>query len=301
MMSYSMGRCPMYNALVIGAGFMGSKKDIGPSLGIYTHGKAYSRHPQFNLVGFLDSNLSVAKNAAAVWGGKAYNDLDEAFSNRIDVVSVVVPDNIHYPILKELARRDMSLVLCEKPFVETIEHAQDIVDLYKKEGIYGAVNYTRRYLPQIQQLKREIASGAFGEYLFSKGYFGNGLVHDGSHMVDLLLYLLDTTRNFDYEEIPSSLYRIFELDLFFQTVRIRLTDFTWQIEYQTRGVSPFYGWQIHMNHEKTIKTDIGIAMFLAVANVANFLDGTEPLLCTFEDAKKTLEVSLCLEQQKSKQ
>lgn len=286
----------MYNALVIGAGFMGSKKDSYENDKIFTHGKAYCLHPRFHLMGFVDTNLEDAKNAASIWGGSGYASIDEACSaNKIDVVSIVTPDGTHFDVLRDLGLvENLKHVFCEKPLTMSSISAKQIISGYRYTGLSGSVNYTRRYLPEFDELKQQIRKGEFGKYLFSQGYFGNGLIHDGSHMVDLLLYLVNTYENFSYKEIDSELYRIFELDMFFEKKRIRITDFGWQIEYQTTGISPFYNWQTHINHEKTIQCRIDRAMYNAIDNIANYLDGKEKLKCTFEDAYNVLEACECL-------
>jgi predicted dehydrogenase len=286
----------MYNALVIGAGFMGSKKDSLEDDKVFTHGKSYYLHPKFNLVGFVDTNLEEAKKAASIWGGKGFTKLKSACaSSRIDVVSVVTPDQTHFDVLADVALlTGIKHIFCEKPLAPSFILARGITNLFSWLDISGSVNYTRRYLPEIDELRLQISRGDFGSYLFSQGYFGNGLIHDGSHMVDLLLYLLGTYENFSYNEIDSSLYRIFELDIFFEKKRIRLTDFTWQLEYQTTGISPFYNWQTHINHEKTVQCRIDRAIYNAIDNIANYLDGKEDLKCTFRDACNALEACECL-------
>lgn len=286
-----------YNSLVIGAGFMGSLKDSKEEEErIFTHGKAYNKHPGFNLVGFVDKDIKRSKEASIIWGGNYYSSIDEAFkNNKIDVVSIVTPDSEHFNTLLEVSNFPVKHVLCEKPFTETVVEAKSIIELYKKKSISGSLNYTRRYMPEIESLKNEIKQNSFGKYLFSTGYFGNGILHDGSHMVGLLLYLLNTVENFSYTEVPSDFYRIFELDIFFERKRVKLKDFTWQIEYQTPGISPFYGWQTHINYEKTVFCNIDKAMYLAVDDIYNHLTDKTSLKCSFKEGLKIMELCEWLE------
>lgn len=269
-------------ALVIGAGFMGSIKDDPKDDRIFTHGKAYKLHPGFNLVGFVDPDIERAMLACNRFGGIAYEAIDDAFDyNEIDVVSVATPDATHCTVLTDLAKRPVKYVFCEKPLVNTLEELETVEKAFAGTGIKVVVNYTRRFLPQVWNIKHLLDAGICGKYLYSVGHFGNGLIHDGSHMVDLLLYLADTVENFHFHEIDSKFYRIFELDIFFEKGRIRFTDFGWQIKLSSVKLSPFYHWQQHITEDTVIPCDIDRAMYTAVNNL-------DAGLSTIESAGRTL-------------
>ena len=52
------------------------------------------------------------------------------------------------------------------------------------------MNYTRRFVPEIRSIREAIKSGNYGAFLTGTGYYGKGLLHNGSHMVDLLQFLV---------------------------------------------------------------------------------------------------------------
>jgi predicted dehydrogenase len=270
------------NALVAGAGFMGSLKDSPNDDRIYTHGKAYKAHPGFNLVGFVDSDIERAMLASSRWGGLAYQTIDEAFDNHeIDVVSVATPDETHCEVLIDLAKRPIRHVFCEKPLVNTLDELEKVEKAFAKSKVKVTVNHTRRFLPQVLEVKSNIDRGIYGEYLYAVGHFGNGLIHDGCHMVDLMLYLVDTVENFHFHEINSKFYRIFELDMFFERARVRFTDFGWQIKVSSVKLSPFYHWQQHIVEDTVIPCAIDRAIYDA-------LDHFESPTSTLKSAGRTL-------------
>jgi len=139
-----------YNALIIGAGRMGaffdSPKDKSK---ILTHAHAYTNHDGFNLVGFYDINPTKASNAAKRWGTKSFKSIAEAFhKNKIDIVSVAVPDQFHFSTLVEIIKYRPKIVFVEKPLTTSEFYTEKIVKLYKKFRIPLLVNYSRRFIPE---------------------------------------------------------------------------------------------------------------------------------------------------------
>jgi predicted dehydrogenase len=107
---------PEFNVLVIGAGAIGAFFDNPDSEHILTHAHAFSAHPGFNLLGFLDTNAERSRNAAQVWKCKAFGSLQEAVEReRVDIACVAVPDELHCSILKEIATLPLKAVFTEKP------------------------------------------------------------------------------------------------------------------------------------------------------------------------------------------
>jgi predicted dehydrogenase len=272
----------MMNALVIGAGFMGSIKDDPKDDRFFTHAKTYKTHPGYNLVGFVDPDTNRLLDAQLKWGVRGYFDINSAFDNqKIDIVSVATPDAMHCAILQDLAKRPIKYVFCEKPLVTTLEELEIVEKAFAGTGIKVIVNYTRRFIPEVWDVRNKIEQGYYGKYLYSVGHFGNGLIHDGSHMVDLLLYLVDTVDNFHYHELDSKYYRIFELDMFFEKARVRFTDFGWQIKVSHVKLSPFYHWQQHIVEDEVTPCAIDRATFWAIDDI----DYSES---TLETAGRTL-------------
>src|SRR3972149_7328158 len=119
-----------YNAMIIGAGNIGAFYDTPDSTNILTHAHAFSKHQGFNLMGFIDTDYHKAEEASAIWGGSAFHSIEEAFDGGpADIVSIAVPDEFHYEILKKLTLYPVKLVFGEKPLVETASQAEEIVRL----------------------------------------------------------------------------------------------------------------------------------------------------------------------------
>jgi hypothetical protein len=52
------------------------------------------------------------------------------------------------------------------------------------------VNYSRRYAKGLQSLRQQILNNDFGKFQGGTGYYGNGLLNNGSHMINLVEFFI---------------------------------------------------------------------------------------------------------------
>lgn len=312
-------RRKQFSALVVGAGRIGAGFDSPESKRVITHAHAYLHHPGFKLVGFVDTDKKQAIRAVKKWGGEAFEDLHTVFCRKkIDVVSVAVPDEFHYSVLMELAKLPVKLVMTEKPLAISMGQAKKLVSSYKRKQIPLAVNYTRRFVPEFIRLRDEIKNKKYGEYLAGTGYYEKGLVHNGSHLIDLIRYLVGTPGNmraFEKKEsaikgdptisgvvrlvnersfvlwgLESKLYSKTEMDLWFEKARIRMLELGDVIEYALPQNSQVFAGYTYLTKRIRVKTKYLEAMKYTVDNIYKFLLGQEKLICDGEDALETLKI-----------
>ncbi len=309
-----------FSVIIIGAGKIGAFFDTPQSREFLTHAHAFSAHPGFELLGFVDSSLESAERASHIWGGNAYQSVDEAFShNTVDVAVVATPDDRHLPLLKELAKYSLELVIAEKPLTRTVAEAEEILALYRENGIRISVNYSRRFVPEFSDLASDIASGVYGRYINGSGHYGKGTTHNGTHMIDLLGLLLGEIKVADvlgciddyYEDDPSctaclslsggkpffmqavscKLFTIFELDLFFEQKRIKITDSGCKIEYYAVCKSELVAGYSYLGLERTIDTSLNRALqYVADQTYSCLLSGKESV-CSGNEALKSLKIA----------
>lgn len=308
-----------FSVLIIGAGQIGAFFDSPAQTAVLTHGHAFARHPGFQPPSFVDIDQEKAGQAARIWGGKAYPSIDEAFrQGKFDVAVVAVPDEFHYEVLKQLVAHPVKCVLAEKPLAKTLSQATKISALYRDCGIPIAVNYMRRFVPEFLDLRARIASGEFGEFLGGCGYYGKGTLHNGSHLVDLLRFLLGEIASAtglccirDWSEADPSWsavldlccggrvmlqavdcrhYTIFELDLLFGRKRVRMVDSGFALElYDTQDSSMFQGYRT-LSSPTRQDTSLSSAFYAAADAIHAFLTAGEPLPCTATDGVKAIEI-----------
>jgi len=259
-----------YKALIIGAGKQGAFCDIkgsGCEHKVISHAKAFKMHGGFDLVGFYDTNEQAMLNAAIEWETDWFSSLEEAFdAYDIDVVSICTPDETHYDILDEVYKYNPKLVLCEKPIATDLRQAVDIVARYETQGIPILVDYTRRFIPELQLFKERIEKGEFGKYLYGWGGFNRGWYHTATHMIDFIFWLLGPDTKFEVREIENAGYRIFQIHLFFEQLY----------------------WK--MMSGETVDPMFNLHTWYVVDNIYKYLKHDEPLLCTGRDALAALSV-----------
>ena len=248
-----------WNVLIIGAGRMGAFSDNPGSESITSLAHGFSYFDEFNIAGFVDSDGMKAQKAAEIWGGEGYSGLDHAFGNRVDVVCIAVPDKLHYKTVIDVLHYKFELLILEKPISPDYSEAEAIEKAVKASGRKCLVNYTRRFLPEFRDLSLRIQKNEFGGFITGNAYYDKGLMHNGSHMIDLIRFLLGDiidcrpllfVKDF-YDDDPSissalflenskainlmcadcRYYTAFELDLLFEKQRVRIVDFGRRIEY----------------------------------------------------------------------
>jgi predicted dehydrogenase len=133
-----------------------------------------------------------------------YDSLD------LDAVVVTTPHTLHHALVMEAIERGLH-VLCEKPLACTPPHAQEIEAAAAAAGVTVTIGYQRRFDPGYVYMHDVIERGELGELLAvsvtcgqrweprtRSGWrqvpelSGGGMLMDtGSHIIDVLLWLVD--------------------------------------------------------------------------------------------------------------
>ena len=104
-------------------------------------------------------------------------------SKRIQVVSILTPNFLHYPMAKKLLENNFN-VICEKPMTITFDEAKNLESIYKSKKLTFAVTYTYTGYPMVRQMKEMIKSGIIGniqrvDLQYYQGWI-NPIIHDNS-------------------------------------------------------------------------------------------------------------------------
>ncbi|MCS7463744.1 Gfo/Idh/MocA family oxidoreductase [Paenibacillus doosanensis] len=141
-----------------------------------------------------------------------------------------------------LALANGSHVLCEKPIAATIQEVRRMMEARDRAGKFVAIGYNLSYTAQIQQLKRDIASGLFGkpkrlksivlwrrtDDYFSSGWKGrrksdkgewilDSVAHNAtSHYLHNMFYVLGarTDASLMPDSVEAELYRVNPIENF---------------------------------------------------------------------------------------
>jgi predicted dehydrogenase len=99
-----------------------------------------------------------AKRVAPVY--PSYEALLE--DERIDVVHLTTPNQLHYPQVKQALAAGKHVV-CEKPLATTAEQSAELVELAERSGLVHCTNFNIRFYPMVQEARARARNGALGE------------------------------------------------------------------------------------------------------------------------------------------
>ena len=103
-----------------------------------------------------------------------------AADKRMEVVSIVTPNALHYTFAKSLLVAGFHVV-CEKPMTITVEEAEELEKLVKEKNMTFALTHTYTGYPMIRQMRDIIAKGELGtiQRIDAQYYQGwiNSIIH----------------------------------------------------------------------------------------------------------------------------
>lgn len=165
----------------------------GDSLIGILHRIASSMFDKYQIVGGVfnpnwDDNLGFAKQIGLPTN-RIYKDFDTLIeeelklpeSERMQVVSILTPNFLHFPMAKKLLENGFN-VICEKPMTTSFEEAKILNQTLKKAQTVFAVTYTYTGYPMVRQMRQMIANGDIGKVqkIDAQYYQGwiNPIIHD---------------------------------------------------------------------------------------------------------------------------
>jgi predicted dehydrogenase len=149
---------------------------IGGGIGAFigdAHRRASRICNDYELVGgVFDIEYARSKEFALKEGislDRCYNSVDALIKGelarpageKMEVVSIVTPNALHYPQAKKLLNNGFHLV-CEKPMTMTVREALDLESLVAKTKLTFALTHTYTGYPMVRQMRDLIAKGVLG-------------------------------------------------------------------------------------------------------------------------------------------
>jgi predicted dehydrogenase len=184
---------PQYRAVVIGCGQIGSRFTTeARSPGVHSHAQAYREHPRTELVGVSDINSDHLQAAVDAWNVTGGSDpVELCHQLKPDMISICTPDASHYSLVESILNESPPRVLfVEKPLALDVKDCEQLIELAEKRGVALAVNYSRRFSPAFQSLRRELQEGLHGRPILARILYSKGLFRNGTHAIDLMRFWL---------------------------------------------------------------------------------------------------------------
>jgi predicted dehydrogenase len=124
----------------------------------------------------------------ATWQEMLESELELPEEERIDFVSVVTPNHLHFPVAHAFAEAGFNVVL-DKPMVHTSEQAERLVETVEKTGIVFAVTYNYSGYPMVKQARHMIREGQLGEIRkviveYNQGWLATRLEDSGAKQAE---------------------------------------------------------------------------------------------------------------------
>lgn len=168
---------------------------IGGGFGAFigdAHRRASRICNDFELVGgVFDVDFQKSREFAkseSISDNRCYKSVDEMIhaelnlpsDKRMEAVSIVTPNALHYPFAKILLNAGFHLV-CEKPMTMTVEEALELEELVANKKLTFALTHTYTGYPMVRQMRDIITKGLLGtiQRIDAQYYQGwiNSIIH----------------------------------------------------------------------------------------------------------------------------
>lgn len=165
---------------VIGVGYLGR-----------FHAQKWAQLEGVALVGVVDCDAARATAVATEVGCAAYTDYQDLLG-RIDVVSVVVPTENHYQVVRDCLQAGVH-VLVEKPITPRLDEADALIELAHARGLKLQVGHLERFNPAWLAMQPHLGAPRFIEAHRLAPFKPRGT--DVSVVLDLMIHDLDLVQS----------------------------------------------------------------------------------------------------------
>jgi predicted dehydrogenase len=135
---------------VLGAGHLGK-----------IHLKCIQQIPEYELIGFYDSDVANAQKVAEDFNLKAFDSI-EALIEATEVVDIVTPTVSHFSCAAQSLKKSRH-VFIEKPVVATPEEANELIALARKAKVKVQVGHVERFNPAFLAVQNSLNNPLFIE------------------------------------------------------------------------------------------------------------------------------------------
>ena len=204
---FSKPKKTIYTAAVVGLGRIGyslgqDKKREQPA----SHTAALLANPRIKMIAGCDTDISRAEEwHTANYPLPAYMNTANLFArHKPDIVTVAVNEDNHLKVALDAINAKPKLVILEKPVALNTKDALIIKAEAEKNGVPILVNHERRfaedyalardYMHKIGEIQSINALLSSSLKVYDKAEESTGsysLIHDGTHLVDIIMFLLE--------------------------------------------------------------------------------------------------------------
>jgi len=155
------------------------------------HLDCITKIPEFELVGFLDTDKNVTEKIRADFGLTHFQNIDDLIEV-IDALDIVTPTQFHFEYAI-LALKKFKHVFVEKPLVSMLSEAKQLMDIAHEAGVTGQVGHVERFNPAYLAALPYIKNPMFIETARLSEYNKRGT--EVSVIFDLMIHDIDLVLN----------------------------------------------------------------------------------------------------------
>ncbi|MBW8267968.1 Gfo/Idh/MocA family protein [Caldovatus aquaticus] len=178
-------------AAVVGTGWCGGIR-----------AEALARHPLVERLHIAETREERLREVAAATGAATATTRWRELLEIPGIEAVYVcatPEQTHYPMAKAFLESGRHVFL-EKPIALTLEEADELVALARRQGVFFTIGYSQRFNPKYAYVKKTVAEGTLGEpvsVLISR-HITRGLGNKISGRVKLSPAAMEATHDIDF-------------------------------------------------------------------------------------------------------
>jgi predicted dehydrogenase len=195
-----------YRAGIIGAGGiagmgilgMHDEEQIGHEKVRASHAGGFRATETIDLVAVADVDEAKLHRFGDAWElptEQLYTSHEEMLrTEELDVVSVCTPTVYHADHTIDAARIGTpDVIWCEKPIASRLSDAHEMIEACETAGAELVINHSFRFTTKLQQLQQLVyKEGLLGDVKSVSAQFRMELLRNSTHLLDTLIYLLDT-------------------------------------------------------------------------------------------------------------
>ncbi len=186
---------------VAGMGLLGmhDEETIGHERVDASHAGGYETSDRVDLVAVADIDEEKLDRFGEVWNipeAERYVGHEAMLeSHDLDIVSVATPTSLHHEhtVVAAESAANPDAIWCEKPIASSVGDAEEMIDVCAETNTELVINHTSRFTHNIQQVRTLIREkNLLGHVHSANAMFRMELMRNSTHLLDTLIYLLDT-------------------------------------------------------------------------------------------------------------
>ena len=182
-----------YTAAIIVLGQVGQGYDYSSSNYdlVLRHATALQLHNDFEVIAGVDTSQKQQSKFRDKFSISAFGSLQDLYLEcNPDIVVIAVPTDCHVDVFLEVIKHAPKAIVLEKPVADDYVNAKKLLKIATEKKCPVSVNYLRRFNPALKSLKDIIVRKELGNVYKGTAWYTKGVINNGSHFLDLFIWLL---------------------------------------------------------------------------------------------------------------